>query len=289
MTTVSMPNLVEAWGRIFYHCSALTEIDFPALSYISTATLFEDCPALTTVHFHSNIWAIFRYTFSSCPNLSSIYLHMSSRIDLRDFDVPNPGSQGNVASTLRFYVPSSLYSDYINYSDSDEVFLGRDFTSKQNYSEELASKIDSEVRRIIDKAYKQAEQMLKDHREELDRVANALLEMETLDQDQFEAIYSGSKTVADLQEEDSKKSAARKVVEDAEAKERAEKEARELKSAQESDPAAKRVAIMDRNGNVRRIVSNGKPLASEEKESVSQSPDAPAEPADVPEDKEDQK
>ena len=143
----------------------------------------------------------------------------------------------------------------VNYSSNDEVFLGRDFTSKQNYSEELASKIDAEVRRIIDKAYKDAEQLLKDHRDQLDRIANALLEMETLDADEFEAIYSGTKTVEELQTADSEKAAARKIVEDAEAKARAEKEAAEAAEAEAQANAGKRVAILDSNGNVRRIVS----------------------------------
>ena len=144
----------------------------------------------------------------------------------------------------------------INYSDSDEVFLGRDFTSKQNYSEELASKIDQEVRRIIDKAYADAEQILKDHRDELDRVAGALLEMETLDQDEFEAIYSNTRTVEELKAENSKRSEARKVVEEAEAKARAEKEAEELlKAKDEGLNPTKRVAVMDEKGNVRNIVT----------------------------------
>ncbi len=143
----------------------------------------------------------------------------------------------------------------VNYSSNDEVFLGRDFTSKQNYSEELASKIDAEVRRIIDKAYKDAEQLLKDHRDQLDRIANALLEMETLDADEFEAIYSGTKTVEELQTADSEKAAARKIVEDAEAKARAEREVAEAAEAEAQANAGKRVAILDSNGNVRRIVS----------------------------------
>ena len=145
----------------------------------------------------------------------------------------------------------------VNYSSNDEVFLGRDFTSKQNYSEELASKIDAEVRRIIDSAYKDAEQMLKDHREQLDRVAEALLEMETLDADEFEAVHSGTKTVEELQTADSEKAAARKVVEDAEAKARAEKEAAEAEAAELAANAGKRVAILDSNGNVKRIVTGG--------------------------------
>ncbi len=151
----------------------------------------------------------------------------------------------------------------INYSDSDEVFLGRDFTSKQNYSEELASKIDAEVRNIIDSAYADAEQLLKDHRAELDRVANALLEMETLDAEQFEAVYSGTKTVEELQSEDSVKNKARKEVEDAEAAARAEREAEEAARLQSEQPGLqggirvsatrptpRRIARIDRDGKI---------------------------------------
>ena len=149
----------------------------------------------------------------------------------------------------------------INYSDSDEVFLGRDFTSKQNYSEELASKIDAEVRNIIDAAYADAERLLTEHRAELDRVAEALLEMETLDADQFEAIYSNSKTVAELQDEDSVRNKARKEVEDAEAEARAKKEAAEQAMRDELDnavsggtpkrpPVHTRIARIDKNGHI---------------------------------------
>ena len=164
----------------------------------------------------------------------------------------------------------------VNYSDADEVFLGRDFTSKQNYSEELASKIDQEVRKIIDNAYADAEQLLKDHRAELDRVAEALLEMETLDADQFEAIYTGAKTVAELQEEDSVRSKARKEVEDAEAEARAKKEAEEEAILKEMEsvlpggrqikkpPMHTRVARIDKDGNISLV--GEKPENKENKE-----------------------
>ena len=167
----------------------------------------------------------------------------------------------------------------INYSDSDEVFLGRDFTSKQNYSEELASKIDQEVRSIIDKAYADAEQLLKDHRAELDRVAEALLEMETLDADEFEAVYTGTKTVADLQAADKERSAARKVVEDAEAEARAKREAEENALSEALDnaingrtirkpPVRTRIARIDKDGHIS-VVGRAKddaPKAAEEAE-----------------------
>ena len=166
----------------------------------------------------------------------------------------------------------------VNYSDADEVFLGRDFTSKQNYSEELASKIDQEVRSIIDKAYADAEKMLKDHRDELDRVANALLEMETLDADQFEAIYSGTRTVAELQEEDNAKSKARKKVEDAEAEARAKKEAEEAAIIKEMEgvlpggnqmkkpPMHTRVARIDKDGNISLVGDKPENKENEEKQ-----------------------
>ena len=61
-------------------------------------------------------------------------------------------------------------------SDHDEVFLGRDFAASKNYSEEVASLIDEEVKRIIDEAYRRCEQMLQEHMDILDRVAAYLLE-----------------------------------------------------------------------------------------------------------------
>ena len=65
-------------------------------------------------------------------------------------------------------------------SDHDEVFLGRDFAASKNYSEEVASLIDEEVKRIIDEAYRRCEQMLREHMDILDRVAAYLLEHETM-------------------------------------------------------------------------------------------------------------
>lgn len=135
----------------------------------------------------------------------------------------------------------------VNYSDAEEVFLGRDFTSKQNYSESLASKIDEEVRRIMDESYTKTKKLLEDNREALDRVAQALLEMETLDAEEFEAIFTDSKTVAELLESNAVKDAQRKVIEDAEAKIRAEKEAEEKRKEDALAPNV-RVAVLDKDG-----------------------------------------
>ena len=135
----------------------------------------------------------------------------------------------------------------INYSDSDEVFLGRDFTSKQNYSEELASKIDAEVKRIVEEAYEKTTQILKENADALGRVSDALLEMETLDAEEFEAIFRNEKTVAELQAANSERSAKRKLVEDAEAAARAAKEAEEEKKKAEAAHEV-RMAVLDKDG-----------------------------------------
>jgi cell division protease FtsH len=73
--------------------------------------------------------------------------------------------------------------------DDDEVFLGRDFAKSRNYSEEVAAQIDREMRSIIDKAYHTAESLLRDNIEKLHKVAEGLLEKETLDAKEFEALF----------------------------------------------------------------------------------------------------
>ena len=81
-------------------------------------------------------------------------------------------------------------------SDHDEVFLGRDFAASKNYSEEVASLIDEEVKRIIDEAYRRCEQMLQEHMDILDRVAAYLLEHETMSGEAFEKVFNGEEAQA---------------------------------------------------------------------------------------------
>ena len=89
----------------------------------------------------------------------------------------------------------------VNYSSSDEVFLGKDFSTRQNYSEETASEIDEEVKAIIEEAYEVAKTILSEHMEQLTAVAEGLLAVETLDNQQFERLYDGDVTPEELAEE----------------------------------------------------------------------------------------
>lgn len=68
------------------------------------------------------------------------------------------------------------------------VFLGRDYNKSRNFSGQVAYEIDQEMREIIDDCYKQATKIIKENRELLDNIANALLENETLTKEQIDYI-----------------------------------------------------------------------------------------------------
>jgi cell division protease FtsH len=75
-------------------------------------------------------------------------------------------------------------------SGQEEVFLGRDFAQSKNYSEETAGIIDEETKKIIDTAYKRAENILTEHIDKLHAVAQVLLEKEKIDGEEFDAIFA---------------------------------------------------------------------------------------------------
>jgi cell division protease FtsH len=77
-------------------------------------------------------------------------------------------------------------------TDEDEIFIGRDLGRSRNYSEEVAAAIDKEMRTIIDKAYHTAESLLKENINKLHKVAEALLEKETLTAEEFEEIFQNA-------------------------------------------------------------------------------------------------
>ena len=79
----------------------------------------------------------------------------------------------------------------INYdNDSEEVFVGRDFGhTSRGYGEEVAGKIDREVKRIIDQCYQDAKRIIKEHEHVLESCANLLLEKEKITGEEFEALF----------------------------------------------------------------------------------------------------
>ena len=78
----------------------------------------------------------------------------------------------------------------MTYGQKEElIFLGREISEQRDYSEAVAERIDAEVRRLVDDAYKLTRKLLTKYRDRLDAVAQKLLEVETLTREEFGAIF----------------------------------------------------------------------------------------------------
>ena len=97
----------------------------------------------------------------------------------------------NIATNMitRFGMSDNLGTVFYD-SESEEVFIGRDFGTVKAYSEEIAAQIDNEVRSIIDTAYDRCEDLLKTNIAKLHVVAQALLEREKIDGAEFEELFN---------------------------------------------------------------------------------------------------
>ena len=97
----------------------------------------------------------------------------------------------NVARTMitRFGFSDKLGP--VKYGGSDEVFLGRDYGHTQNYSEATASLIDEEIKNIVNEGYKKCEEILTEHKDQLEELAQYLLEHEKINGDDFDLLMKG--------------------------------------------------------------------------------------------------
>lgn len=77
----------------------------------------------------------------------------------------------------------------VNYDSDEEVFIGRDFGHTKGYGEAVASKIDMEIKRIVDECYQKAKAIILEHRKVLDEAAELLLEKEKITREEFEALF----------------------------------------------------------------------------------------------------
>lgn len=80
------------------------------------------------------------------------------------------------------------------------VFLGRDYNQSNSYSSEIAFEIDKEVRKIIDEAYAKAKDLIIENRDLMEKIAQALLEYETLTKEQILTLERGEELVVDQQQ-----------------------------------------------------------------------------------------
>jgi cell division protease FtsH len=81
--------------------------------------------------------------------------------------------------------------------DHGQPFLGREFSSEPDYSDEIAREIDDEIRRIVEGAHQVARDILEEHRTHLESISELLLKRETIEASEFEALLEG-KTEAEI-------------------------------------------------------------------------------------------
>ncbi len=123
-----------------------------------------------------------------------------------------------------------------------DVFLGRDFSSKQNYSAETAAKIDAEIHKIITEAYEAAKNILREHADKLEFVAEYLFAHEIMDAEQFKcAMETESPTnemldeIAAEKKRKSEEANERRRAEEVAEREREEKAKREKEQTEETE------------------------------------------------------
>jgi cell division protease FtsH len=99
-----------------------------------------------------------------------------------------------VTSLARKMVTQYGMSDILGpqtFGEKEElIFLGREIGEQRNYSEDVAEAIDLEVRRLVDEAYGRAREILRTYRAKLDETARRLIEQETLDAAEFQAMFA---------------------------------------------------------------------------------------------------
>ena len=103
-------------------------------------------------------------------------------------------ANGIARSMITKYGMSEELGNLFFSDDSDEVFLGKSYGHTHSYSEDVSSKIDAEVKKIIDVSYEKVTKIITDNMDKLHNIAQALLERERLEAAEFEEVYTNGFT-----------------------------------------------------------------------------------------------
>ena len=112
-----------------------------------------------------------------------------------------------------------------------EVFIAKDWGHQRNFSEEVAARVDKEIRRILEEQYDRAKTVLTEHRDAMERIVKALIEYEHIDGDDFEKLFKGEDV--ELETFGDRRSRLEKADEEVLAREKAEAEAKAAAEARE--------------------------------------------------------
>ena len=134
----------------------------------------------------------------------------------------------------------------ISFGDGGEIFVGRDYQKQVPYSDDLSSRIDKEVKKIIDNAHKKAKEILSSKREILEKVRDILLEKETIYKEEFEMLYDGA-SVEDVKTAIDKKEAEKRAIQEKAKKEAIEEhKTRDIKQRVETAEALAKAGVISK-------------------------------------------
>ena len=142
--------------------------------------------------------------------LQEIIVSLGGRVaeELIFDDVTTGASQDikQATATAKAMVTKYGMSDNIgllNYdNDDDEVFIGRDLAHTRGYSEDVATRIDQEIKRMVDECYIKAKEIICEHMTVLHKCAELLLEKEKISRDEFEALFDAKGVAEEVFVED---------------------------------------------------------------------------------------
>ena len=134
----------------------------------------------------------------------------------------------------------------ISFGDGGEIFVGRDYQKQVPYSDELACRIDEEVKHIIDTAHKQANEILTKRKDIIEKVKDILLEKETIYKEEFEMLYNGA-SVEDVKLAIDKKEEEKRAIQEKAKKEAIEEhKTREIKQRVETAEALAKAGVISK-------------------------------------------
>ncbi len=144
-----------------------------------------------------------QYSYTRAKMLSRLIICMGGRVseELKfGYDKVTSGASSDIAAATNLaramvteWGMSNALGPVMYAENSNEVFLGRSVTQNQNMSEETARLVDSEIKRLVTDAHAEAEKILKENDNELEILAQALMEYETLTGEEIKEVLAGKK------------------------------------------------------------------------------------------------
>jgi len=144
-----------------------------------------------------------QYSYSRAKMLSRLVICMGGRVseELKfGYDAVTSGASSDIAAATNLarsmvteWGMSDILGPVLYAENNGEVFLGRSVTQTQNMSEETAKIVDAEIKKFVTKAYEEARKILTENDNELELLAQALMEYETLTGDEIKAVLKGEK------------------------------------------------------------------------------------------------